>query len=67
MQKAQEKEQLCPACGCHIGTDAYEKENVFTAATPVLPAVNVSVVAVKKGRYQCPKGKPEPYNNLRST
>ena len=29
MEKVQEKEQICPACGCHIGTDAYEKENVF--------------------------------------
>jgi hypothetical protein len=23
-----EKEQLCPACGCHIGTDAYTKDTV---------------------------------------
>ena len=24
-----EQEQICPACGCHIGVDAYEKENVL--------------------------------------
>ena len=28
MEKEQEKEQLCPVCGCHIGVDAYEKDNV---------------------------------------
>lgn len=29
MKKEQEKEQLCPVCGCHIGADAYKKGKVL--------------------------------------
>lgn len=34
MEKEQEKEQLCPACGCHIGVDAYEKDEVLYCCQP---------------------------------
>ena len=29
MEKELEKEQLCPACGCHIGGDSYQKNEVL--------------------------------------
>jgi hypothetical protein len=29
MEKTVEKEQLCPACGCHIGVDAVKKNEVL--------------------------------------
>ena len=29
MEKEPKKEQLCPVCGCHLGVDPYEKENVL--------------------------------------
>jgi len=29
MGKEPEKEQLCAACGCHIGADAYQKNEVL--------------------------------------
>jgi uncharacterized radical SAM superfamily Fe-S cluster-containing enzyme len=27
-------EQLCPACGCHIDADAYEKDGVIYCCKP---------------------------------
>jgi hypothetical protein len=52
MGKEPEKEQLCPACGCHIGVDAYKRKPLFIAAVPALKAANASVAAVRKPSRQ---------------
>jgi len=46
-------EQICPACGCYISGEGYEKRARSIAVSPVPPAAPVSAAVADQRQGEC--------------